>query len=177
MTLKYLLGIVLLASCSPKDNQQSNPVKAKNSSIDTFKYKPLSPEPFIDTLRQEEINVLYGTWLISEISKTGGSSINEQLVHQQIGKRLQLGENAVIFDFLGETDTISKPSFEIDFLVKDENSSRQTLEGSTLFYGYGGECRKRAPRLIINNKLFFEVLNFTEMSCYYDGLIFFLTKQ
>ena len=142
-----------------------------------FTYKTLITDTFIDSLRRSEIKKLFGNWTISAIAKTGGSGQKERIIQNQLGKRLHLDSNKVQFALFDDVVSILNPSFSIEYLHKDENSIRQSLEGSTLFYGYGGLCRKVAPQLIVSNKLFFEVLNFSEMTTFADGRIYFLTKE
>jgi len=165
----------IFCSCQNSQTPSSEIVDVPNN--DNFTYKTLIADTFIDSLKPSEIKKLFGNWTITAIGKTGGSGQKESIIQSQLGKRLQLDSNKVKFALFDDTASIIHPSFSIEYLVKDESSSRQSLEGSTLFYGYGGVCRTVAPQLIVADKLFFEVLNFSEMTTYADGRVYFLTKQ
>jgi hypothetical protein len=177
MHFRLILVITTCIFFSCKERKTPFPESEELTDDSSFTYKTLIADSFIDTLSSNDLPKLFGNWKITAIGKTGGSGQKETVIQSQIGKHLRIDSDKVKFALFDDTAAILKPSFSIDHLIRNESSSRQSLEGTTLFYGYGGSCRKTAPQLIVSDKLFFEVLNFSEMTTYADGRIYFLTKQ
>jgi hypothetical protein len=77
----------------------------------------------------------------------------------------------------GVPEKFIKPKYEV--LIKDSTDA-PSLKGSSFFHGYR-TCREKVFYLIANGQdsqaVYFEIKNFKEMAVYYDGRLFFLTKE
>jgi hypothetical protein len=146
-------------------------VKAQSPSA-SFEYRNIL-EDYIDSIKIKDIKNLFGSWLITSIADVGGNVESEKLIQEQIGDKLILSNDSLVFNFLNQTRRIYNPKYSIKYVGDDD---AKTLQGTTLFYGYR-PCRKSAIVIEISNQLFLEVITFEEMAYYYEGKIYFLSRK
>ena len=148
-------------------------INAKHS-VDTtikFQYRDIL-EDYIDSISSNNIKNLFGTWTITSIAQVGGTMEDEELIQSQIGHKLLFDNNALTFTFLKDTTTLTKPLYSIKYF-NEENGDN--MRGTSLFFGYRS-CRKSAIMLDVSERLYFEIIHFREITYYYDGRIYFLTR-
>jgi hypothetical protein len=169
---------IILVSCKDRKTQDHAPsyeitrtsVYAKSINSE-FQYKDIL-EDYIDSIKPKEIKGLFGKWTITSIAKVSGTFNDENLIQSQIGHHLYLDKQSVLFDFLQDTIKVDNPKYSIEYL-NEENGDN--MKGTSLFNGYR-TCRKSVMMLKVSESLYFEVIHFQEMTYYYDGRIYFLTR-
>jgi len=142
------------------------------STIDSFRYRDLQ-EDYVENIQPKDISGLFGLWTITSIAKTGGTLQKENTIQQQIGHKLYLDKNILRFDFFNDSLEIKNPIYKI---VNLDVKNYSNLKGTSYFSGYR-MCRNNVIILKCSESVYFEVIHFQEMTYYYDGRIYFLSKD
>ena len=170
-----ILSLIFLFACRnskrTSDRSLVDSMQTKNT-IDSFRYRDLL-EDYVDSIQPKDIGCLFGHWTITSIAKTGGTLQDEKTIQQQIGHKLYLDRNVLMFGFLNDNLKIEKPIYKIVYWDEEKGDN---LKGTSYFSGYR-MCRKNVMMLECSESVYFEVIHFQEMTYYYDGRIYFLTKE
>jgi hypothetical protein len=173
--MRYTLLFLFLFAC------KNSTSKKEKSLADTAKIEKFTPafqyrnllEDYVYSIAQKDINGLFGRWTLTPIAKTGGTLQDERTIQQQIGRKLYFDNNILKFDFLNDSSKIEIPKYEIMYWDEVKGGN---LKGTSYFSGYR-MCRKHFMMLKCSDSIYFEVIDFQEMTYYYDGRIYFLSKD
>ena len=172
-TILFLTILSLLACKNSNTNGETLVVKSKTGNmVEGFKYREIL-EDYVDSIQPKDISGLFGLWTITSIADVGGTLQDELKIQQQVGHKLYLDSNVLIFDFLNSTLKIEKPTYNMVYKSQEKGDN---IKGSSYFWGYR-MCRKQVTMVDCSKKLYFEVIHFAEMTYFYDGRIYFLTKD
>lgn len=140
-----------------------------------FKYRNINDSInstyFLKKFTNKEIHKLYGTWTITSIAEAGGTMQTEKTIQEQIGKKLIITNETFKFNFLNDNIKINTPKYEIIKLGENDN-----LKGTSFSCGYK-TYRNYVFMLKCSESYYFELIDSNEMSYYYDGRIYFLTRK
>lgn len=177
MKIIKIIAFTTLAYCLLFSNTiygkyiKSNNCYQTDTSI-KFYYRNIQ-EDYLDTLSTKRVNNLFGNWIITSVAKTGSSPKNENEIKLQIGKELYFDSTNFNFDFFDSPIRVHQPTYKLNFINTLEEMNLKT---TTFFYGYR-PCRKNVSLLNISNKIYFEIITFTEMAYFFEGRIYFLNKK